>query len=161
MVTLWEGGRLETKESQIKFWDAFLNSGFVARESPSSALLEFPGYIEIALQRNSIRVTSKPRDFVLAIMPQYGFYAVPKDPRKMTFGQLFLDCYNQLETALNKKGRKRVREWEHTALLGVVGLRTGKVIGTSSIRQVVDGIETIFPDVSRTDRLDRLSPSTS
>ena len=47
---------------------------------------------------NRIR-TTKSRDFILAVMPQYGFYKVPPSAKDMTFSQLFIDCCNQLELA--------------------------------------------------------------
>ena len=33
-------------------------------------------------------------------MPQYQFYFVPENARRMTFGEIFLDCYEQLRGAL-------------------------------------------------------------
>jgi hypothetical protein len=38
---------------------------------------------------------TKPRDFILATMPQFRSYRVPKDAKKMTFLELFADCCTQ------------------------------------------------------------------
>jgi len=45
----------------------------------------------------SRRRTSHLRDFILAIMPQYEFYRVPLNAKRMSFRQLFLDCQLQLQ----------------------------------------------------------------
>ena len=42
------------------------------------------------------RRTTKGRDFILAIMPQFMFYRVPADAKEMTFSALFFDCIRQL-----------------------------------------------------------------
>ena len=46
----------------------------------------------------SKRCTSKPRDFILAVMPQFSFYIVPKNAKKLSFQDLFIDCTTQLRT---------------------------------------------------------------
>ncbi|KAG7126267.1 hypothetical protein HYQ44_001307, partial [Verticillium longisporum] len=53
---------------------------------------------DLGLHLVSTRQTSKGRDFILAIMPQYQFYKVPTTARKMTFSELFLDCCHQLRS---------------------------------------------------------------
>ncbi|KAJ7263565.1 hypothetical protein B0H12DRAFT_1103012 [Mycena haematopus] len=57
---------------------------------------ELPRARDLCIYLSSMRRTSKPRDFILAIMPQYGFYRVPRNARQMTFTQLYIDCCHQL-----------------------------------------------------------------
>jgi hypothetical protein len=40
--------------------------------------------------------TTKARDFILAITPQFSFYMIPKDAKDMTFSAIFCDCIRQL-----------------------------------------------------------------
>jgi hypothetical protein len=75
--------------------DAFLNLGTASRRYENREVL-LPNERDIMLQLNSARVTSKPRDFILAIMPQYGFYKAPQNAKQLTFTELFLDCARQL-----------------------------------------------------------------
>ena len=81
---------------KLDFIRAFFNCGSAKRISARRHLPEFPSHLEFSSQFTSTRRTSKPRDFILAIMPQYTFYTVPKDAKSMTFAQLFVDCYHQL-----------------------------------------------------------------
>ena len=77
---------------------AFCNTGFASRPAIGRRKYpKFPGTLDFWVQPTSIRVTSKSRDFILAVMPQYSFYAVPADAKSMTFCQLFADCYMQLQ----------------------------------------------------------------
>jgi len=79
----------------VEFQKAFLNCAFVSR-SPMTRHRSVPANAELLMHLDSTRRTSKPRDFILAIMPQYKFYTVPKEAKLMDFGKLFVDCCNQL-----------------------------------------------------------------
>src|SRR5262249_51631188 len=79
----------------VEFQQAFLNCAFVSR-SPMNRRRSVPHNSELLMHFDSTRCTSKPRDFILAIMPQYKFYTVPKAAKQMDFGKLFVDCCAQL-----------------------------------------------------------------
>lgn len=81
-----------------EFQQAFLNGGAVARD-PMNRQRMVPAGAELYMHFDSTRETGKDRDFILAIMPQYKFYIVPKDAKKMSFEQLFVDCCHQLDRA--------------------------------------------------------------
>lgn len=78
----------------LKFSLAFINCGNVSR-CPRDRSLQFPTSSALKLDLHSSRRTSHPRDFILAIMPQYGFYTVPLSAKKMTFSELYRDCFQQ------------------------------------------------------------------
>jgi hypothetical protein len=85
-------------ELNVKLSDAFINGGIVSRPLLGQTQL-YPSRMELTAVLTSTRVTGHPRDFILAVMPQYGFYTVPKDARRMSFGELFVDCFRQGERA--------------------------------------------------------------
>jgi hypothetical protein len=87
-----------SSELFVKFQHAFLNCSSVAR-CPRNKQRSVPANLEFYIHISSTRRTSEPRDFILAIMPQYKCYTVPKAAKQMSFGQLFVDCCNQLELA--------------------------------------------------------------
>src|SRR6266496_2860215 len=64
--------------------------------TPVTNIPAFPGG-EFIIQGSSMRRTTKSHDFVLAVMPQYTFYTFPENAKSMTFGQLFDDCFKQLQ----------------------------------------------------------------
>jgi hypothetical protein len=45
------------------------------------------------------RYTAKPREFILAIMPQRHWYTVPSNAKSMTFGKLFFDMCSKAKKA--------------------------------------------------------------
>lgn len=51
------------------------------------------------LHYGSTRVTSKPRDFILAMLPPFEWYTPPKNAAQLTFGQLFVDSCEQAARA--------------------------------------------------------------
>jgi hypothetical protein len=55
-----------------------------------------PDFPEFKNQIGSPRRTSKARDFILAIMPQYEFYSIPTNARCRSFSDLWHDCFMQL-----------------------------------------------------------------
>jgi hypothetical protein len=61
-----------------------------------------------------MRMTTHSRDFILAIMPQYEFYKVPETAKDMSFGELFVDCFQQ--------GRKA--GWDLHPLVFLPGVRS-------------------------------------
>ena len=79
------------------FTNAIFDCGSVSR-SPRREV-EFPLLQELHLEATSTRRTSKSRDFILAIMPQFKFYTLPEKAREMDFSSLFLDCVRQLEAS--------------------------------------------------------------
>jgi hypothetical protein len=46
--------------------------------------------------------TTKARDFILALLPQYPFYHVPNNAKALTFFELFLDLVRQTRNAGHK-----------------------------------------------------------
>ena len=88
---------LTDSHGALKFQYAFLNCGIITCHSTNRPRLQFPRLAETWAHFDSTRRTSEPRDFILAIMPQYEFYTVPRNAKQMTFGQLFFDCCRQLE----------------------------------------------------------------
>lgn len=99
----WASSNLATSSERIeaqatKFVHAFLNNGDVTREEHiGNNVLTFD-LRNFGLYFNSRLRTSKPRDFILATMPLYQFYTVPKNARRMTFSDLFLDLWSQVHT---------------------------------------------------------------
>ena len=121
-------------ENTINFMSAFLHSGTVVRGTEPER--DFPNLIELWFQDSSKRRTSKPRDFILAIMPQYRFYTVPKNAKQMTFGQLFLDCFRQMEVA-----KQNHEIWElashFVSPIGLIDLRSGALLATDNIPEPI------------------------
>ena len=57
------------------FFNAFFKNGHVARRQiPSGRHRTRPLVNDFIIHLNSLRQASKPRDFILAILPQYGWY---------------------------------------------------------------------------------------
>lgn len=81
--------------TKYNFVSAFLNLGTAVRRHESIEVM-LPNERDIMTHLNSTRETSKPRDFILAIMPQYGFYHAPQNAKQLSFTELFLDCCRQL-----------------------------------------------------------------
>ena len=77
------------------FIDAFFGLGTVERTN-ARGILEFPLAQEFAMIMNNKRRTTKGRDFILAIMPQFSFYTVPRNAKDITISALFFDCIRQL-----------------------------------------------------------------
>ncbi|KAF8209398.1 hypothetical protein K438DRAFT_1572691 [Mycena galopus ATCC 62051] len=78
------------------FLDAFFHCSETRRGNTVTEIPELPRARDLCIHLSSMRRTSKPRDFILAIMPQYGFYRMPRNARRMTFTQLYIDCCHQL-----------------------------------------------------------------
>lgn len=80
----------------VQFLRAFLTSGHVSRKRvPTQMPSVSRNVYDYWLYMHSTRRTSKPRDYILAVMPQYSWYAVPSDAKSMTFQQLFNNCIEQ------------------------------------------------------------------
>jgi hypothetical protein len=86
-----DGTETELRLNMIR---AFVNDGIVRRNQPLKSR-PFPSQWELLPHQTSTRLTSHPRDFILALMPQYDFYQVPQNARRMKFGELFVDCFEQ------------------------------------------------------------------
>ena len=111
-------------------WDfvhAYFHLGKVSRTCIRNKTAQTPRARDILLHLTSTRHTSKPRDFILAIMPQYAFYRVPKDARKMTFSELFLECCRQLRD--HDVGIAPFLMDSENPLDGLIGHLTGKYQG--------------------------------
>lgn len=65
-------------------------------EYPGSCAGPDPRYSPLESAWRSGRTTTKPRDYVLAILPDTPGYRVPPEPRKMTFSHLVQDGFEQL-----------------------------------------------------------------
>lgn len=87
----------EWPKDNLGFIKAFCDTTTVTSRPPQPNLFPmYPGKRYFQHQLQSTRCTSKASDFILAIMPQYGFYTIPSDAKSMTFTQLFLNCCDQL-----------------------------------------------------------------
>lgn len=85
------------KHEAKSFIDAYCRCSTVSRRSNTFYFRpSVPNRSEFMSMLSSRRRTSKPRDFVLAVMPQYSFYKVPLDAKSMSFGEIFADCGRQL-----------------------------------------------------------------
>jgi hypothetical protein len=90
----WGWDDRQDQSKGLEFLRAFLNCGTVSRFPPQRSP-PFPSGEHLLRYITNTRRTSKPRDFILAIMPQYGFYTVPTNARDMNFGELLVDCFQQ------------------------------------------------------------------
>ena len=89
------GHRLEGIGKLIdSFIRAYFSCGTVSRSPVPTPKFPLPHHISSLL--SSTRKTSHPRDFILAVMPQFSFYVVPPDAKRLNFQQLYLDCCQQL-----------------------------------------------------------------
>lgn len=79
---------------RLNFISAYIHNGTVTRNRNGYTTQHSFQY-NLGAQFNSVRVTSKPRDFILAIMPQFKWYSVPPNAKQLKFGKLFLDCCKQ------------------------------------------------------------------
>lgn len=93
------GNQREEKFDPMPFLKAFLYEGTVTRACPVTENVFLPIVEDFLHDIESIRETSHARDFILAILPKYGFYKVPAMAKQMTFGELFVDCFQQGEEA--------------------------------------------------------------
>jgi Heterokaryon incompatibility protein (HET) len=130
MSAAWaEYGKL-TGSSQdrdhLDFARAFFNCGSISRIPIARHCPQFPTHLEFITQSWSTRRTGKPRDFILAVMPQYAFYTLPEDARTMTFAQLFVDCFNQLEA-------KCKESWLAPLIMGRFDAARGMFLVTDNI----------------------------
>jgi Heterokaryon incompatibility protein (HET) len=92
----WHDHRTGDTFEPSEFLRAFLSNGTVSRYSPAILHdIPYPTTADFLNYSNSTRRTSHARDFILAIMPQYSFYQVPQTAKQMTFGELFVDCFQQ------------------------------------------------------------------
>ncbi|MCJ1233293.1 hypothetical protein MMC14_001248 [Varicellaria rhodocarpa] len=113
-------------DDNINFLRAFLDCGSISRTSRTAHRPLLPSRWEFTMQLWSTHCTSKSRDFILAVMPQYSFYILPKDARSMTFSQLFNDCFHQLEA-------KCTGSWLAPLIMARVDSVTGDYSGTDNV----------------------------
>lgn len=82
------------REQRKEFLHAFLTCGTISRTSVNPRP-SVPTKLDLGLHFQSVRRTGNPKDFTLAVMPQYDFYTVPVDAKQMIFRELFVDCFQQ------------------------------------------------------------------
>jgi hypothetical protein len=80
---------------------AFLTCGIVTRTPITEAAFR-PYDFQIETYKTHTRRSSRPQDFILAIMPQYRFYTLPPNAKELSFGQLYVDCLKQLQAKNNQ-----------------------------------------------------------
>jgi hypothetical protein len=108
------------QKQKLTFMYAYLNCGTVTMES-SPTSRPFPTMYELMTNFHSTRKTSHPRDFILAVMPQYDFYTVPANAKQMSFGELFVDCFQQAHRGGFRSAPLLTKEGEvHPSELGLV-----------------------------------------
>lgn len=97
------GSKSAPADSEIdEFVHAFLHYGTVTRRAViSDRHRQRSPYAEFRNHGNSMRRTTKARDFILAILPQYGWYVAPPNIRGSSFGALWLDCCKQANASGN------------------------------------------------------------
>ncbi|KAK5654676.1 hypothetical protein OQA88_6999 [Cercophora sp. LCS_1] len=79
------------------FIQAYFELGEVVRSVRDVAEVpEVPRARDLHIHLTSTRHTTKSIDFILAVMPQYSFYKLPHNAKRMSFSDLFLDCCRQL-----------------------------------------------------------------
>jgi hypothetical protein len=88
----------QNPQAAAKFEGAFFQEGTISR-SPRNEVSKAPFAMDFDIHKLSTRLTSRPRDFILAIMPQYQFYTVPPNARIMSFSDLLDDCFSQLQAS--------------------------------------------------------------
>ena len=86
---------IERDRRPLAFARALLFNGTISRDRAAIKKAQHLGNL-LYPQFHSDRRTSKSRDFILAIMPQYEGYIVPLTARRMTFSELYLDCCKQM-----------------------------------------------------------------
>lgn len=97
-----------TTESKLQdvrnFLLTFLTYGTVSRgraQNLSSFSVLGVG-CSVWLDTNSLHRATKCRDYILAVMPRFEFYKVPNGVRQMSFGELFANCFLQLEAETSR-----------------------------------------------------------
>jgi hypothetical protein len=80
---------------------ALLNNRQISRDVVGRSPFSKDVGKEFAIQNNSIRKTTQPRDLVLSTISQYDWYTAPSPQRvrEMPFGELYRDCFSQARAA--------------------------------------------------------------
>lgn len=81
----------------LAFLRAYINCSTIKKPSANQmdkAMDIFDGNLR-TFHLSSPRASTKPRDYVLATMPQFPWYSVPTDAKKMSFGEIFQDLHTQ------------------------------------------------------------------
>lgn len=85
------------KPDIVAFLRAYINCSTIDKPSSNqmdNAMDIFDGNLRV-FHLTSPRASTKPRDYVLATMPQFPWYTVPIDAKKMSFGEIFQDLHMQ------------------------------------------------------------------
>jgi hypothetical protein len=78
-----------------RFISAMLRNTTVSRSTERYAGFQYSPYNTLADESKSRRRTSKSRDFILALFPQFKWYEKPVNVLSMTFGEIFVDALGQ------------------------------------------------------------------
>lgn len=81
----------------VAFLRAYINCSTIKKPSTNQmdkAIDIFDGNLR-TFHLSSPRASTKHRDYVLATMPQFPWYTVPIDAKKMSFGEIFQDLHTQ------------------------------------------------------------------
>lgn len=100
----------EVDTLQRELVEAVIYNGGASRRSlvdQRSGILGAPKLLMQQL-RSSLRTTSKSRDYILAVFPQFEWYTVPDSVSEMKFGDLYVDLSRQLEALPEKVNWKNV-----------------------------------------------------
>ncbi|KAH8777589.1 hypothetical protein F5883DRAFT_696232 [Diaporthe sp. PMI_573] len=93
------------QKARKEFIAAILGDGTASRgmtvESPSSELKTSP-FEQLRQSQESARETSKPRDFILAVMAQFKWYDVPSRAVSADFGMFYEDCVMQIKSLFDQ-----------------------------------------------------------
>ena len=93
----WEADLPRKLELKEDFMRAMLTNGTVSRPKRPMNTLRTSVFHTLHASRQSLRRTSEPRDFVLALFPQCPFYVAPNNVRAMQWGEIWADCMRQFQ----------------------------------------------------------------
>ncbi|KAG6364686.1 hypothetical protein INS49_006290 [Diaporthe citri] len=86
-----------SKPDIVAFLRAYINCSTIRKPSTNQmdkAIDIFDGNLR-SFHLSSARTSTKHRDYVLATMPQFPWYTVPIDAKRMSFGEIFQDLHTQ------------------------------------------------------------------
>jgi len=82
---------------EIRFLNAFIFDGLVTRVPYRGDYKHIAFANSLKAQMFSKQRSTKPRDYIPAVLPQHHFYVIPWTARDWSFGDLFLNCLRQFE----------------------------------------------------------------
>ncbi|KAF5263358.1 hypothetical protein FOXYS1_5895 [Fusarium oxysporum] len=87
---------------QVRFVSAMINNSTVSRPTERYAGHLYSPHNVLSSESQSRRKTTKPRDFVLAIFPQFEWYQKPDKATQMAFGEIFADATKQWQRSITE-----------------------------------------------------------